>query len=216
MRRSRVLSILFSIALAIFFLTAAVAVPILCRPFYYWQARSLELSEKTGLTETEIYTAYNEVMDYLTTDAPFGTGSLPWSENGKSHFTDCKHLFRLNFIWLWSSAACLFALVVLSYRRHITFHYLGNRSPAFWSALGLTLFFGGAAVWGIKDFNGLFTFFHQICFPGKTNWIFDGRADPIIYLLPEIFWARTGALVLALSLGGVWLTALLWGRYEKK
>lgn len=215
MKRSRVLSIIFSIALAIFFLTAAVAVPILCRPFYYWQTRSLQLSEKTGLAETEIHTAYNEVMDYLTKDAPFGTGVLPWSEDGKSHFADCKHLFRLNFIWLWSSAALLFALTVLSYRRHIGIHYFLRRSPAFWSASSLTIFFVGAAIWALKDFDGLFTFFHQVCFPGKTNWIFDGRADPIIYLLPEVFWARTGALVLALCLGGAWLTALIWGAYRR-
>lgn len=210
MKQSRILSIIFSIALAIFFLSAAVEIPILCRPFYYWQARSLRLSEITGITETEIHTAYNEVMDYLTADAPFGTGALPWSEDGKSHFADCKRLFRFNFMALGGSILALALLSALLFRRKVRPYYFLRRSPAFWSAAGLTIFFIGAAVWAIKDFDGLFTFFHQICFPGKTNWIFNGRTDPIIYLLPETFWARTGALVLALCLGGAWLTALIW------
>jgi len=214
-KRSKLLSIIFSITLALFFLSAAVEVPILCRSFYYWQARSLQLSEKTGLTETEIYTAYNEVMDYLTTDAPFGTGSLRWSEGGKSHFADCKRLFRFNFIALGGCVIALGLLSFLLFRRKIRPHYFLRRSPAFWSALGLTIFFVGAALWAATDFDGLFTFFHQVCFPGKTNWIFNGRADPIIYLLPETFWARAGALVLALCLGGVWLTALVWEAYRR-
>lgn len=65
-----------------------------------------------------------------------------------------------------------------------------------------------AALWAVIDFTGLFTAFHHMFFPGKTNWVFDWRTDEIILILPEIFWAKTGALVLALCLGGLWLTAL--------
>ena len=50
------------------------------------------------------------------------------------------------------------------------------------------------------DFDGLFTAFHHLFFPGKENWIFDYRTDEIILILPEEFWLRTAALVAELTL----------------
>ncbi len=209
MKPSKILSVFLSLTLAVFFLSAAVAAPILCRPFYYWQARSLKLTEQTGWNETVIHQAYDEVMDYLVKEAPFGTGVLKWSENGKNHFSDCKKLFRLDFILLYGSASILIILGLLRYKKRISFYYFMRRTPPFWSAIGLTLIFSFAAVWAVTDFNGLFTFFHKVFFPGKTNWVFDYRTDEIILILPELFWAHTGALVLSLSLGGSLITAAI-------
>lgn len=207
MRPSKALSLLLSLCLVLFWLSAAVAVPILCRPFYYAQIRSLSLPERTGWDEQTIRDAYDDVMDYLVSDAPFGTGALRWSEDGKAHFADCKVLFQQDFVLLGGSAAALTLLALLHRRRLIRFHRFAGRGPAFWAALGLTVLLVLAAVWALADFNSLFTAFHRIFFPGKTNWVFDWRTDEIILILPEAFWARTGALVLGLSLGGLWLTA---------
>jgi len=207
MKPSKLLSVLLSVTLALFFFSAAIAVPILCRPFYYWQARSLKLAEQTGWDENIIHEAYNEVMDYLVRDAPFGTGALKWSESGKSHFADCKRLFRLDFVLLAVSVALLAVLILLQLTKRISFHNFMNRSPAFWSAAALSLLFALCALWALLDFNGLFTAFHTVFFPGKTNWIFDYRTDEIILILPEAFWAHTGALVLGICIGGSVLTA---------
>ncbi len=209
MKPSKLLSVLLSVTLAVFFFSTAIAVPILCRPYYYWQARFLKLAEQTGWTEPVIYEAYNEVMDYLVGDAPFGTGSLEWSESGKSHFADCKRLFRLDFTLLAVSAALLAVLILLRLTNRISFHNFMNRSPSFWSAAGLTFLFSLCALWALLDFDGLFTAFHTVFFPGKTNWIFDYRTDEIILILPEAFWAHTGALVLGICIGGSVLTAAI-------
>ena len=48
------------------------------------------------------------------------------------------------------------------------------------------------------DFDRAFVIFHSIFFPGKTNWIFDWRTDPIILLLPEDFFRNCAILVLVL------------------
>ena len=111
MRPSKPLSILLSLALALFFLSVAIAVPILCRPFYYRQIDALDLPEATGWSEQTIRGAYDEVMDYLVCGAPFGTGELRWSESGQAHFADCRTLFRLDFVLLGVSAAVLAVLV---------------------------------------------------------------------------------------------------------
>lgn len=216
MRPSKPLSILLSLALALFFLSAAIAVPILCRPFYYHQIDALDLPGQTGWREQTIRGAYDEVMDYLVCGAPFGTGELRWSESGQAHFADCRTLFRLDFVLLGVSAAVLAVLAVLYRRGRIAFHRFCGRSPAFWAAAGLSAVFLLAAIWAVIDFTSLFTAFHHAFFPGKTNWVFDWRTDEIILILPEIFWAKTGALVLGLCLGGLWLTALAAWRLHRR
>jgi integral membrane protein (TIGR01906 family) len=66
----------------------------------------------------------------------------------------------------------------------------------------MAVLFLALGAWAFLDFEGLFTAFHTVFFPGKTNWVFDFRTDAIILILPEDFWARTAALVAILALGG--------------
>lgn len=211
------LSVLLSLLLALFFLSAAIAFPILCRPFYYSQIKSLNLSAQTGWDEQTIRAAYDEVMDYLVYGAPFGTGALRWSADGQAHFADCRVLFRLDFALLGGTALLLILLAVLYRRGRIVFHRFCGRSPVFWAAAGLSVVFVIVAVWAVIDFNGLFTVFHHMFFPGKTNWVFDWRTDEIILILPEAFWARTGGLILILCLGGLWLAVFAaWALSHRK
>jgi len=37
--------------------------------------------------------------------------------------------------------------------------------------------------------------FHSIFFPGKTNWLFDWRTDPIILVLPQDFFMHCAMLI---------------------
>ena len=60
---------------------------------------------------------------------------------------------------------------------------------------GVFLLVGGLAA---LDFDRAFVVFHALFFPGKTNWLFDWRADPIILLLPEVFFRNCAILILAL------------------
>ena len=220
MKPSKPLSILCSLFLALFLLTAAIAAPILCRPFYYAQIDSLALPQQTGWSEDTIRDAFDEVMDYLVKDAPFGTGMLKWSESGRAHFADCRGLFRLDFILLGARAAALAVLALaLTLGRRSAYRFWG-RGPAFWAMAGMLVFFLVLAAWALLDFEGLFTAFHTVFFPGKTNWIFDAGTDQIIRILPEAFWARAGALVLGLALGGAALVTLItelvhWRRTPK-
>lgn len=208
MKPSKVLSVLSSLLLALFLLTAAISFPILCRPFYYAQIDSLNLVETTGWDEETIRGAYDQVMDYLVGNAPFGTGALKWSESGKAHFADCRILFRLDFILLGATAGGLLLLDALRRTGRIFLYRFCGRGPAFWALVGMSAIFLALLCWALADFEGLFTAFHTVFFPGKTNWIFDWRIDQIILILPEAFWARCGAVVTSLTFGGgVLLTA---------
>ena len=207
MKTAKWLSVLLAVTLAVFFLSASIAVPILFRPYYEAQIDALGLVSQTGWDAATIREAYHDVMDFLVWGAPFDTGTLQWSASGRAHFADCQRLFRLNFVLLGVSALLLLLFGWLHRKRHIRFPRLLGRSPAFWAAAGMCILLLAAAAWAAIDFDSLFRTFHQAFFPGETNWLFDPRTDEIILILPEAFWIRTGALVIILSLGGAVLTA---------
>ena len=208
-RPSKIFSLLTSVALALFLVTGSVAVPILCRGFYYAQIQALDLPGETGFSPELIRGAFDEVMDYLVKDAPFGTGALRWSESGRAHFADCRVLFQLDFRVLEVSAALLAAILILTLAGKLRLHRFAGRGPCFWAFVGMGTAVLLLGIWAVIDFTSLFTAFHTLFFPGKTNWVFDYRLDEIILILPEAFWARAAALVAGLAFGGGALLTVL-------
>lgn len=205
---SKFLSVLTSVLLVLFLLSGGIAVPILFRPFYYSQIGALSLPARTGFSPQVIRGAFDAVMDYLVKGAPFGTGALRWSDSGMAHFADCKSLFQLDFLVLGVSAILLLLIGILVLTGRLRLHWFAGRGPCFWACVGMGVALALAAAWALLDFQSLFTAFHTLFFPGKTNWIFDYRADQIILILPEDFWARAAALVGGLAFGAGILMAV--------
>ena len=61
------------------------------------------------------------------------------------------------------------------------------------------------------DFDGAFTVFHSIFFPGKDNWLFDPVTDPVILILPEAFF-RNCAIAIVTVLLTVCIMLVVTGR----
>lgn len=199
MKPSKLLSLFTGVFTALLVLSASIAVPLLCRPFYYAHIEALNLDGYTGLSVEQIKEAFDQVMDYCLGLRPdFAAGVLPFSESGASHFADVRVLFLLD---LWVALISLVALVILfiiSRRKKLTPAPLLGHGPGFWAAIGLGglfLIVGGLAA---TNFERAFVVFHSLFFPGKTNWLFDWRTDPIILLLPEDFFRNCAILILAL------------------
>lgn len=208
MKESKLLSLALAVVLALGVLSGAVAVPILCRTFYYAQIGPLGLEEYTGLNEQVIREAYDDVLDYCTgkTDT-FSAGLLPFSESGESHFADVRGLFLLDLRVLAVSLGALVVLLLFARWRRLRPRRFLGRGPGFWGAAGLGgafLIIGGLAA---LDFDRAFVIFHTLFFPGKDNWIFDWRTDPVILILPQDFFRNCAILVLLLLL--VWCAALI-------
>lgn len=187
----RVIPAVFAVALVLLVLTVSVGLPIYCRPFYYAHIDALDL-ERSGFTEAQIRTAYDQMLDYLTLPGKsFGTGELAYSPEGAAHFADCKVLFDLNAGVLLASAFCVAAILVL--RRMGKAPSL--RRAAFFAGAGavtLPLAVGGLAA---LDFERAFVIFHHIFFPGKDNWMFNYRTDEIILVLPQEFFRNCAILI---------------------
>ena len=197
MKESKSFTALLAIALALALLTGAIAVPILCRPFYYAHIGPLGLEEAAGLTEEEIRTAFDEMLDYCQGGEEFSTGVLKWSDSGKSHFTDVRFLFLLDLQVLVCALALVTACLLLMRRgRHQPALPLG-RGPAFWAGAGLGAVLLAVAALAALDFDRAFVVFHWIFFPGKDNWRFDPAADQIIQILPQEFFQNCALLILA-------------------
>lgn len=202
MKPSKLLTVLLALALALALLTAAIAVPILCRLFYYAHIGPLHIVEDTGFTEEQIKTAFNEMLDYCLGADGFSTGDLKWSESGKDHFTDVRALFLLDLRLLAVSGAALILLLAVGKAARLRAAPLLGRGPSFWAGAGLGgafLLIGGLAA---LDFDRAFVVFHALFFPGKTNWLFDPATDQIILILPEEFFRNCAILILAILIVG--------------
>lgn len=207
-KQSKLLSVFLAVATACLVLSASIAAPILCRPFYYAQIGPLGLVEYTGLTGEQIRQAYDETLDYCTgLTGEFSTGILPWSESGRSHFADVRVLFLLDLAVLVFSAVLLLGDLFLRPRRKMQPYRFLGRGPGFWAAAGLGSVFGVIGLLASLDFDRAFVIFHALFFPGKDNWIFDWRTDAVILILPEEFFRNCAILIVALLL--VWCAVLI-------
>ncbi len=183
-----------SFFIAIFIISFAIAFVILFRPYYYWNIKLLDLENKTGYTYEEITEAYDDVMDFLVFGDEFKTGDLRYSEEGKSHFEDCKNLFTFDFICLFISSAYIIAIFVLQKLKKINLEFK-KFSPGIYSIIGTGAVFLVLGIWGCISFDSLFTVFHKVCFPGKDNWIFSAYDDQIINILPTELWINFCILI---------------------
>lgn len=207
MKGSKPISILLALCTALLTVSGAVAVPLLFRPFYYAHIEAFDLT-KYGVSVEQIKTAYDQMMDFCLGLRPdFAVGELAFSQSGAEHFADVKKLFLLDLWVLGLSLAALAAVLLVCRWKKLRPALLKGHSAGFWAAVGLAGAFvlvGGLAA---LDFDRAFVIFHAIFFPGKTNWVFDWRYDPIILLLPQDFFMNCAILILALIL--IWCAALI-------
>ncbi|MBR2938177.1 MAG: TIGR01906 family membrane protein [Oscillospiraceae bacterium] len=207
--KRNVLGVFKAVLIALVVLAGGIVLPILFRPFFWWHIEPLDLPKITGLSIRQIQTAYGEMMDYcIGLSKNFSAGVLPFSEAGASHFADVRKLFLLDLGVLVISAALLIGLAILGRKQPLR---LGGHIPGFWAAVGLGASFVTIAALAAIDFNRAFTVFHKLFFPGKDNWLFDGRTDPIIYMLPAEFFRNCAILILGAILASC-LGLLLWDR----
>ena len=217
MKPSKPLCVLIAVLTALTLLTAAVAAPILCRPFYYAHIGPMDLEARTGLTREEIVTAFDEVLDYCLGAAEFSTGVLRWSESGKAHFTDVRVLFLLDLRVLAASAVLLAVTLLLVRKTGRTPARPLGRGPAFWAGAGLGGVFLLVGALAALDFDRAFVLFHALFFPGKDNWLFNPVTDQIINILPQEFFRNCAILILALLVLGC-AVLILWDlrRHKQK
>lgn len=216
MLKNRFFTILFCVFLCLITITFSIALPICIRPFYYAHIKAYNLEEATGKTEVEIKDAYNDVLDYLTKPKKeFKTGVFNYSEDGKSHFRDCKALFSLNFTVLLISTLGIIVLSLLKHKGVFTFTRPFGKHITLISG-AITIISSLLVGFLISlDFEKAFEIFHKIFFGGKENWIFNPHKDEIITALPQEFFLNC-AILIFISIIFISLVLIFFGLFSKK
>ena len=219
--KNKILTGVFGFALAILIITFSIGLPIYFRPFYYMQIEALDIEEYCREDYDTIKEAYDELLDYLTIPGKeFKTGKFKYSEEGKSHFVDCKGLFDLNAVALIISLVTVGTLILLEKKKVFTMCKPFGFNIMFSSGAFTLGFF--ALVGGIVaiDFDAAFTVFHKIFFPGKSNWLFDWYEDQIIRILPQDFFMNCAILIFSsivlLCVGAIVASIILRKKEAKK
>ncbi len=117
------------------------------------------------------------------------------SESALSHLRDCTPIFTTGRISVGVvggfAVAGLIALAIIAGRKR------AGRTLMAGAGLVFALLFALGA-WAVADFNGLFTWMHQMLF-AQGNWTFSS-SSLLIQLFPEAFWAAMAALWVIASL----------------
>ena len=207
------LSVILIIFVMLITVSFSIGIPIYFRPLYYAQIGPLGIEEATGLTRGEIIAGYDEVLDYLTRPGgEFSAGAFAYSEEGKSHFEDCKVLFTLNATVYVISALVISLIFLVKKLCGIKIISPLGLMPGFWSGALTLSVFGVIGVLAALDFDRAFYIFHTVFFPGKDNWMFNPNTDEIIMAMPEQFFAVC-ALSIGLSVILISLTLMAIGFY---
>ena len=194
--KNKILTALFGVFLALLIITFSIGLPIYFRPFYYMQIESLGIPEMCGEDYATIKEAYDEVLDYLTIPGnEFGAGVFKYSEEGKSHFVDCKVLFDLNASVLIISILAVATLIILAKKGIFSMCKPFGLNIIFSTGVFTLGFFGVVGGLVAIDFSAAFTVFHKIFFPGKSNWLFDWFEDQVIRILPQEFFMNCAILI---------------------
>ena len=138
MKSSKLLSLLTALATAVLVLSGSIAVPILCRPFYYAHIEAMSLPEYTGLTVDQIKQAFDEMLDFcLGLRQDFSVGVLSWSESGRDHFADVRVLFQLDLVLLNNITTPEHPLGV--FHPHAKLHHIKKENIGLIEVMGLAV-----------------------------------------------------------------------------
>ena len=217
--RDSLATVIFTVAVVVLTITFSIGLPIYARNVYYAHLPSIQQNvyewTDVWVEEDVIVEAYDEILDFLTLPGrEFGSGRLPYSEEGKGHFEDCKILFDLNRnAFLISLGVVIFLLI---WDRCDIIHLVKFRglSPTYWAGVGTLATFATLAVVVAPNFEKAFEIFHKMFFPGKDNWMFNPYNDPIILFMPMNFFMNCAVLI-CLSILTISLVHILVG-YAKR
>lgn len=191
---------IYGLSFVLLTLTFSIAIPILWRDFYYFHIDLLNIVEATGVSKSDLIYSFNELMDSLVFYKEFGEGVFEYSVSGMNHFLDCRILFTLDLVTLPISFVVFLVYFILIKTKKIIVYRPAGMSILFYASFVPILLLGALAIYALIDVNSAYTFFHAVLFPGKDNWVFNSRTDPIINALPEQFFLDCGILIFSVLL----------------
>ena len=166
------------------------------RPLYYADIQHLHIADLSGRTEEDIRQNYDALIDYnlLFNHEPLKFPTCTMSESGRSNFEEVKKIFDL-FGWTLIITFGLTLIVTVRFVR---------KKKWLWLRIGGILCIVLPAFLGIMvavNWEYVFVTFHQLVF-NNYYWLFDPTTDPIINILPDVYFMHCAIMIFVLVMAG--------------
>lgn len=201
--------IFLAIMLMIFIISFAVVFTVFFKPLYYFDINYLNIDQISGLDAETIKENYRILINYQSIFYQ-GTLNLPdfvMSDSGRIHFEEVKRIFEAIQVMMVISGLISIPMTIKKIKEK---EYRFLRLTGLITIIVPTVLGFLAAL----DFERAFVLFHQIVFR-NDYWIFDYRTDPVITILPEMFFMHCFMLIVVI----VCLLAIIclgYYRYQQK
>ena len=181
-----------AVALALFAISLAVVLTLNFKPLYYMDMKLMNLAEETGYSEEEIKENYDALIEYnsVFSDGVLEFPTLPMSETGRIHFEEVRNVFVFFEAVLLPVTLLLSILLIWSLKGHKPLYL--KWAP--WLMIGIPAVLGACIA---INWDRVFVLFHEIVF-NNDYWIFHPSTDPIILLLPDVFFLHCACMILGL------------------
>ncbi len=182
-----------AIAAAITIICLSVTLTVMFRPLYYFDIGQLNIPEKSGFTAQQCRENYDVLIDY---NLLFGEDELIFpdmsmSEEGRIHFEEVKDIFIdmqlisiagltvlvLWVIWIRNAGIRKGRIIWMKYTAYVI--------------AAVVIFVAGAMM---IDWQWAFETMHAIFFD-NDYWLFDPSTDPVITILPDMFFYHCGIFI---------------------
>ena len=192
-----------SILLILIVLFTAVGIVANDQTFINNEFTKLAISAKMGISNTDLVTSLNRLVDYMEGDADDINVTVTINGEQKQMFDypqEAEHMTDVRKIYMtiasYRDVGVLVMLILFLFAAVIHF----RKAPQYLAQGYLSgsfvfiLIFGFLGTWAALDFSNFWTFFHEMLF-WNDLWLFDGTQSRMINMLPEQIFADIVARV---------------------
>ncbi|MBP5278935.1 MAG: TIGR01906 family membrane protein [Erysipelotrichaceae bacterium] len=139
-----------------------------------------------------------------------------FTDDEKAHMVDVRNLNQAANYLLFDSCVVFVAfMAVYLFRKYsMTDLFVAYKNIIKY----LMIFIGCVGLWILIDFDGFWTFFHHVFFPGNDLWLLDLRSDILIMIVPPEFFNHlvvTIVITFVLLIGGFGTLLYFLSKKEK-
>ena len=171
---------------------------------YDYSFSRFNVSERTGIPDSELQRAAREIIDYWNSDEePLDVrvyGQPLYTEREIIHMKDVKGLIHGVYMWQWITLGYLAASLA-------TYAWLSRKDAlpgvvrmGFWGGVATLLIIGSLGLGSVVGFEALFLKFHQLSF-ANDFWKLNPRIHNLVAMFPEPFFRDATLFVALMAIG---------------
>lgn len=201
---------LFIVFFCLLIITGIIQLSVRCKEIYYLDIDYLKIDKLSGRSKEEIKLNYDYLIHYnlRKENTVFKMPTIISSEPGKIHFEEVRDIFQ-NIVKIFKLSLLISIVGLYINIKNKDYTFLKSTSKLLIYIPGILL------IPLIINFDGSFILFHKIMF-NNDYWIFDPNLDPVIEILPDVFFLHMGVIILILIILSSLVCNLLYKSLIKK